>query len=95
MSGLDINTVRCEALFASTLQASQQPTAANVQEAIMLTVRRIGSRGCAERVAQEFGDHPELAVARMRWIRTVVGSIFSTGETAERPAPVRLLVRAA
>jgi hypothetical protein len=31
----------------------------------------------------------------MRWIRTVVGAIFSTGETAERPAPVRLLARAA
>ncbi len=27
-----------------------------------------GIRGCLGRVAQEFGDHPETACERMRWI---------------------------
>jgi hypothetical protein len=27
-------------------------------------------------VAQEFGDHPELAVARMRWAREMVDETF-------------------
>ncbi len=28
-----------------------------------------GAAGCAGRVAQEFGDHPESAAVRMRWAR--------------------------
>ena len=30
------------------------------------------------RVAQEFGDHPEAAVARMRWARGVAGEVFAS-----------------
>jgi hypothetical protein len=77
MSGLNINTVRCEALFASSLQRSEFAATAQVHEAIMLAVRQFGSRGCAARVAQEFGDHPETAVARMRWVQQVVAAIFA------------------
>ena len=66
---LNIHTVRCEALFASTLQCSERPSARLLQDAITQTVRRLGSRGCAALVAQEFGDHPETAVPRMRWAR--------------------------
>jgi len=40
-----------------------------VTEAISRTVRRLGTRGCAGRMAQEFGDHPQAAAERMRWIR--------------------------
>ena len=76
MSVLNINTVRCEALFASTLQRSECRTAADVREAIRLAVRAFGSRGCAARVAQEFGDHPETAVARMRWVREQVSELW-------------------
>jgi hypothetical protein len=72
MSRLDINAVRCEALFASVLQRSDQPTPADVRLAIMRTVRDLGNSGCAARVAQEFGDHPEVAVERMRWARQLV-----------------------
>jgi hypothetical protein len=76
MSGLDINTVRCEALFASTLQRSQFTSVAQLHEAIRMTVRELGSRGCAARVAQEFGDHPDEAVARMCWVRGLVAEVF-------------------
>jgi hypothetical protein len=37
-------------------------------EAITATVRRFGFHGCLTRMAQEFGDHPDTAPARMRWI---------------------------
>jgi hypothetical protein len=33
----------------------------------------IGIRGCAGLMAQEFGDHPEAAAARVRWVRLVIG----------------------
>ena len=57
--------------------------------------RAFGSRGCAERVAQEFGDHPETAAARMRWASAVTDEAFGTREAVRRPArppgPGRLL----
>jgi hypothetical protein len=73
MKRLNVNDARCEALFASRLQPSDAPSADVVAEVIRLTVRRYGIRGCADRMAQEFGDHPEAAVDRMRWVRQVVG----------------------
>ena len=56
------------ALFASGLQRSDAPTDAMAAEAITATIRRIGLHGCLDRMAQEFGDHPDAAAARMRWI---------------------------
>jgi hypothetical protein len=71
------STVWADALFASILQRSDGPSAGQVRNAVALAVRAYGSRGCAERVAQEFGDHPETAVARMRWARGVVDEVFA------------------
>ena len=65
--------LRCTALFASGLQRSDVPTGDTVAEAVRLTVRQLGMHGCAARMAQEFGDHPEAAIHRMRWIRQLVG----------------------
>ena len=71
-----IGAVRCGALFVSGLQPSEEPSAQQVQEAVAAAVRRFGSRGCAGRVAQEFGEHPEAAAARMRWARQAVAGAF-------------------
>jgi hypothetical protein len=65
-----------EAVFVSALQASERPGAAQVRQVVTRAVREFGVRGCAERVAQEFGDHPDLAVARMRWARGLVEAAF-------------------
>jgi hypothetical protein len=86
---LSINAVRTDALFVSALQRSDQPSVGQVQEAVARAVREFGSRGCAGRVAQEFGDHPETAVARMRWARHLVDETFG-GPRRER-APARRL----
>jgi hypothetical protein len=64
-----IGAVWAEALFVSALQSCDQPSAAQVQQAVAAAVGVFGVRGCAGRVAQEFGDHPENAVTRMRWAR--------------------------
>jgi hypothetical protein len=61
-----------EALFASTLQRSDAPSPEAVAEAIRSTLGRLGPRGCAGRMAQEFGDHPGPAAERMRWVRELV-----------------------
>src|SRR5215472_519323 len=74
------------ALFASTLQRSDAPSAGQVRAAAAAALCAYGGRGCAERVAQEFGDHPEAAVARMRWARGVAAEVFaSVGPARDGP----------
>jgi hypothetical protein len=63
--------VWADALFVSAMQRSDKPGRGQVLKAITAAVCAHGHRGCAERVAQEFGDHPEAAVARMRWARAM------------------------
>jgi hypothetical protein len=89
MSRFNVNAVRCEALFVSALQPSDAPSAPRVREAIRRTVQDLGSRGCAARVAQEFGDHPEVAIMRMRWAREAVERAFDELRS-EAPEPSRM-----
>jgi hypothetical protein len=76
------SAVRADALFVSVVQCSDEPSGEQVRMAIAAAVRAYGARGCAERVAQEFGDHPEAAVARMRWARAAAGGAFGRPEPA-------------
>jgi hypothetical protein len=69
----DLTGARCPALFCSGLQPSDAPDAATVATAISRAVRQFGI-GCAGRMAQEFGDHPDAAAARMRWVRQLIAS---------------------
>jgi hypothetical protein len=85
MSRLNMIDARCTALFASGLQRSDPLTGDAVAEAVRLTVRHFGVRGCAARMAQEFGDHPEAAADRMRWIRQVVGETPARSARPARP----------
>lgn len=63
-----LSVAMAEAVFASSLQPSDAPTAAEVRVAIRTSLRRHhGSRGCAAFCAAEYGDHPVTAAARMRW----------------------------
>ena len=69
---LTISTARADALFASPLQRSDEPTPAQVHQAIAAALAAFGIQGCAARVAQAYGEHPETAVPRMRWARATV-----------------------
>lgn len=66
---LSVAAARTEALFASPLQQADAPDPATVAEAIKSAVRAFGTRGCTARMAQEYGDHPDEAASRMRWVR--------------------------
>lgn len=91
MNRLNMTDTRCAALFASGLQPSDAPTGDAVTEAVQRTVRRFGAGGCQGRMAQEFGDHPEAAADRMRWVRQLireiqVGSASLTWPVGQRAA---------
>jgi len=68
---------RSEALFASELQPSDVTAPDQIRTAILGMIRLFGERGCAARVAQEFGDHPDTAVPRMRWAREAASQAYA------------------
>jgi hypothetical protein len=61
-----------DALFASALQRNDELSPGQIQQAVAVALDTYGMAGCEGRVAQEFGDHPESAAARMRWARALV-----------------------
>jgi len=67
-----VRALQADALFASALQRSDEVNVSHVYQAIAVSLDSYGGVGCAGRVAQEFGDHPETAAARMRWARATV-----------------------
>jgi hypothetical protein len=87
---LNVDDAWCEALFASALQRSAAPAAESVAAAISRAVRRFGTRGCVSRMAQEFGDHPQAAAERMRWVRQLAAeaAIPATCEPGSEAARV-------
>jgi hypothetical protein len=92
MHPLRVSSKRADALFVSPLQRSDEPAAGQVRQAVAAAIRQWGGNGCAGRVAQEYGDHPDLAAARMRWARRAVAEAFGapgperSGRPASRPA---------
>src|ERR1043166_7777089 len=69
---LDMNGARWQALFSSGLQPSDAPTADMAATAISRAMQQFGIRGCSGRRAQEFGDHPDTAARRLRWVRQLI-----------------------
>lgn len=83
---LSLDTDRAAALFASSLQCSDQPSATQIRQAIVTVTSTLGRTGCAAQVAQEYGEHPETAAARMRWARTAAAGAFG-GSSGTCPSP--------
>jgi len=73
---LTTDSFEADALFVSALQCSSELSAGQIRQAVAAAVGAFGYSGCAERVAQEFGDHPETAAARMRWALAVADQAF-------------------
>jgi hypothetical protein len=86
---LTISTARADALFASALQRSDEPTVAQVHQAIAAALAAFGIRGCAARVAQAYGEHPETAAPRMRWARATVARAAVTPAVTRASGGVR------
>jgi len=85
MAYLSIGAVQADAVFVSGLQRRDELSAGQVRQAVAAAVRAFGCSGCAGRVAQEFGDHPETAVIRMRWARGVALEAFADSPPDPRP----------
>jgi hypothetical protein len=66
---LSVSCIQADVLFVSELQRCEEPSADQVREAVFTAIREFGYPGCPARVAQEFSDHRETAVIRMRWVR--------------------------
>jgi hypothetical protein len=90
MSPHIIECARTEALFVSAVQPSEAITSDQVRTAVTGAVRRHGTRGCAALVAFEFGEHPETAVARMRWAAATVAATYRICGGATAPARRRV-----
>ena len=89
MYDLGSRGLRADALFASGLQRCDAPGTAQVRQAIAAAIRAFGRAGCVGRVAQEFGDHPETAVIRMRWARSAAGAAFAESAQPDPRADAR------
>ena len=81
------SAVWADALFVSVLQHSDKPDPGQVRKVVAAAIRAYGGGGCAQRVAQEFGDHPETAVTRMRWAHAVAGGVFASPTVLREAAP--------
>jgi hypothetical protein len=84
---LSISAARARALFASPLQRCDEPSASQVRRAIATAIGVHGVRGCAARVPQAYGEHPETALTRMRWALTAAASAFGGSPAQPTHAP--------
>ena len=80
-----IRTARAEALFLSTLQPSESPSADRVRRHVATTLSRLGLAECGARMADEYGNHPNSSVARMRWVLTTIDTVYATTSEALPP----------
>ena len=73
---LGVSGTCADALFASALQRSDEPSPGQVRQAVAAAMTAFGDLGCAARVAQAYGEDPETAVTRMRWACMTVAGAF-------------------
>ena len=81
-----VEDLAAEALFVSDLQPSECPGRGAVEEAVTAMILRFGSDGCAAGVATEFGDHPDAAVCRMRWVRQALREAMASSRPVHVPS---------
>ena len=71
-----IRVARAQAIFNSGLPTDSRPSKSEAVAAVQWAVRKLGgTRACAAEVAFAYGDHPDTAVPRMCWARSVADSI--------------------
>lgn len=77
-----VRDLAAEALFVSSLQPSERPNRAAVEQAVTAMILMHGSEGCAADVATEFGDHPDIAVVRMNWVHSELTGVLAPRQAA-------------
>jgi NADP-dependent 3-hydroxy acid dehydrogenase YdfG len=84
-AGSSVSAVQADAIFLSGLPRRDEPTIGQVRQAVVAAIRAFGCSGWTGRVAQEFGDHPETAVIRMRWARGMAREAFADPAPGQEP----------
>ena len=64
--------LHADAVSVLAMQRSDELNASQIRQAVTVALSAYGGAGCAERVTQEFGYHPETQAVRMRWARAAV-----------------------
>jgi hypothetical protein len=72
----DNDVVLAEALFVSSLDRRETYSDAAIRRAVIEALRRNGVRECVAQVAQEYGEHPDTAAARMKWALACVTQAY-------------------
>lgn len=68
---------RAEILAVSPVSVADRLDRAAADAAIRATIRvRGGVKACVAALAQEYGDRPETASARMTWARQTVAALY-------------------
>ncbi|MFB9881935.1 hypothetical protein ACFFMN_28760 [Planobispora siamensis] len=81
-------TVLAEVLFCSPLQPSDRPTVHEVRQAVeaVWDAYDAPEQMCVAQLAADYGRHPELACARMRWCRGTVAWAYDVPLAAAEAA---------
>src|SRR5260370_31429537 len=62
---LGVSGTWADALFASALQRSEEPSPGQIRQAVAAAMNTFGDLGCAARLAQAHGEAPETPVTPM------------------------------
>ena len=84
-----VRALQADALFVSALQRSDELNTSQIWRAVSVALTAYGGAGCAGRVAQEFGDHPETAAVQVWWSRATVAIL--EGHPVRRTRQMALL----
>ena len=90
---LGVSGTWADALFASALQRSEEPSPGQVRQAVAAAMDAFGDLGCAARVAQAYGEDPDTAVTRMRWACLTVAGAFDGAPPQAPERAVMAIVR--
>jgi hypothetical protein len=73
---------QAELLFCSVLQPSDQPTPQQVLAAVLASwqAHQEKPQECTAELADDYGDHPELACTRMRWCLQMVADVQANAQ---------------
>jgi hypothetical protein len=83
-----LTSARAAALFVSHRSFRHRPNRTEVEGAIRQAIRTHGGfGGCVSEVAAAYGERPDIAAPRMRWVRAVVEALYLPPVSTLGPQP--------
>ncbi|MGI5242315.1 hypothetical protein [Dactylosporangium sp. CA-139066] len=69
MTTYTVDPVLCMALFVSDAPQTYDLDNCTIRDVVARTLELLGPNECYARAAEEFGNHPEVALPRITWAR--------------------------